>query len=169
MIIPDPTLGGLAPAGLAASVDEVDDFATKREVKFDHSDGSGSTRFIISELPFDPSWEISEIFRMSAGPMDSLTRLDRAAVDKIWANLSQGIRFSNDLAVDPQALAGAEATAFRKLKPRHKYELINRGLMINFIEPSHVGQLRSAVEEATNQSGPTTSPPGFPPSLLPNT
>lgn len=149
--------GGVSAASTFLNLPKnLEELATTRKIAFAHRDGSGETKFTLAEMPFNDAWEVSEALRVDGGDAFSLHSLSRPCLDTVWSYLAKYMTFSNDLAITPQQLAGAESTAFRKLLPRHKYELTLRGLMLNFMDQSTVAQLRSLDESISNPSGPTT-------------
>ena len=66
--------------------------------------------------------------------IDAILRLDIEQVVEIRGRVFSGIKFQNAMAQTPQVLKGLEPTGFKGLPPVTVYELIVRGLSVNFRE-----------------------------------
>ena len=109
----------------------------------------GPTTFSFRKLPSMAAWRLMEEIRVAvAGRLSSMTAEDALepgveiikavigqppeVVDSIRKQIFQVVYFQNGAAVTPQVLVGAEDMAFDGLEPVAVYEVLVRGLAVNF-------------------------------------
>ena len=110
----------------------------------------GGARFKVSKLPAMAAFNLLEQIRREVGRSTSeikasedpdatvgsmlqvVLSLEPAFVDQVRRKLFENVVFSNERAVTPQPLGGAEDLAFEGLEPVAVYEVLARSLSVNF-------------------------------------
>ena len=137
---------------------------------------NGSTAFRIGKMPALAGWDVLEEIRVESGGQLNveheggvrtafaavLAGFSRPFVARLRTTLFEHVSFTNELATNPQVLAGAEDMAFNHIEaePGHVYELLLRCLAVNFT-PSFLAvsaRISSLLPPNTKRSGTGISP-----------